>query len=265
MPKKGDLKYTLEQYKMFAEKYMELGSAVKAAEFFGVGAYYVRDAVIRIGGNRKEYAQNGAKMRRGVPLDKEAEIVTKYRGGATYSGLAKEYDISESSIRECIERSGFLQKRRGPTLKVDEEMADAIHRLFKKNCTVDLISGLLGVGRNTVRKSLRNSGVEYIGRRKKSQRYVQKSGYALVLLDEKERQIFSSMCNAYGYVLEHRHVVAKSIGRSLEDHETVHHKDGDKLNNKIENLQLMSGRHGKGVALRCRCCGSIDIQAEEIA
>lgn len=43
-----------------------------------------------------------------------------------------------------------------------------------------------------------------------------------------------------GYVLEHRIVVEKSLGRYLLPTEVVHHKDEDKHNNCISNLQVMS-------------------------
>ena len=48
-----------------------------------------------------------------------------------------------------------------------------------------------------------------------------------------------------GRVLEHRLVVSESIGRPLRDGEVVHHIDGNKQNNSIDNLQLFSsnGEH----------------------
>lgn len=43
-----------------------------------------------------------------------------------------------------------------------------------------------------------------------------------------------------GYVFEHRLVMEEKLGRILSKDELVHHKDGDSLNNKAENLEVVS-------------------------
>lgn len=49
---------------------------------------------------------------------------------------------------------------------------------------------------------------------------------------------FLKMARKDGYVMEHRIIVAKAMGRLLKRSEVVHHKNHDPTDNRLKNLQL---------------------------
>lgn len=65
-------------------------------------------------------------------------------------------------------------------------------------------------------------------------RYVTSSGYVQIQV---ERGQFRP---------EHRLVMEEQLGRPLFSFETVHHRNGDRQDNRPENLELWASRHPKG-------------------
>jgi len=48
------------------------------------------------------------------------------------------------------------------------------------------------------------------------------------------------------YVFEHRIIMEQVLGRYLVDGEEVHHRNGDRADNSVENLELWTRSHPAG-------------------
>jgi hypothetical protein len=66
-------------------------------------------------------------------------------------------------------------------------------------------------------------------------KYIDDKGYVRVLKTDHPR-------NIRGYAYEHRLVVEEYLGRYLEPWETVHHKNGNRQDIRIENLELYTSQ-----------------------
>lgn len=79
----------------------------------------------------------------------------------------------------------------------------------------------------------------------KGGRLVNKHGYVSLWVSPDD--FFHGMCpKGKNHCLEHRLIMAKTLGRLLHSWEEVHHKDLDPANNNPKNLELKMKGHGTG-------------------
>ena len=79
-------------------------------------------------------------------------------------------------------------------------------------------------------------------RRRTNDGSLNSGGYRKVPVPEGERHLTQGR----GSEAEHRLVMARHLGRPLRPGEVVHHVNGIRTDNRIENLELMSSVHPKG-------------------
>jgi hypothetical protein len=88
--------------------------------------------------------------------------------------------------------------------------------------------------------------------------YRRKDGYIYKKLFKDD--LFINMARrSDGYILEHRLIMAKYLGRCLSLNEQVHHKNGIRDDNRIENLELISKANH---SLINRLCGNCELRKE---
>jgi hypothetical protein len=190
-------------------------------------------------------------------------VVTEFHGGKTTQQIAEGLVVRtpdrtfyqrRNMVYQILYRNGLRLKgkpnelRRGAKRRISQE---DIVKAYRDGLRTPAIAQKFGCGTTWVHEVLTKYGV--INRQKG--RSYDSGGYIIVKVGR----------GYNGYMKEHRYVMEKHLGRELEPHETVHHINGDKTDNRLENLQLRTGRHGKGVVQRCQDCGSFNVKAVSIA
>lgn len=100
--------------------------------------------------------------------------------------------------------------------------------------------GLVAVRKGHARWAKRQG----LGKRVASNGYVT---LRVAVIADADLPLFRAMTTpASPVVLEHRWVMAKHLGRPLRPDENVHHKDGNRTNNRLQNLELCTEVHPPG-------------------
>ena len=141
-----------------------------------------------------------------------------------------EKNWTDNEVERLIEVYPFLSNLQ-IALELDRTISSIQHKATRLHLHKDREA-------NKVVRSMAKSG--YNSSNWKGGRMKNKKGHVLVLRKG------HPMADTRGYILEHRLVMAEHLGRILNPDEIVHHKNGIKDDNRIENLEIMTnGEHTK--------------------
>lgn len=189
-----------------------------------------------------------------------------YEAGASLKVLAKQFDCSTPAITRAIIKAGGETRGPGVSRVWTDEVLRRVLREYQAGRTQESIAAELGVSPTSVRNHLQRAATPTrVYRNPASGKGRHKTGEGYVWAKVTPDHPMFGMANIGGYIPEHRLVMAESLGRLLLSSETVHHKNGVKDDNRVENLQLRHGNHGKGVVMVCMDCGSHNVGTMALA
>lgn len=73
-------------------------------------------------------------------------------------------------------------------------------------------------------------------------RHIRRDGYVAITLDSSD-PLFVMAHHKKHTALEHRVIMARALGRPLKPWEVIHHRNRDRADNRLANLELISAQH----------------------
>lgn len=135
--------------------------------------------------------------------------------------------------RECYWKSDYRTEAVGASNR--KRNPEALQTVPCKNCGTPVTRYISSAGKQSF------CSRECRWENHKHSKQTNAAGYVLVFVGRGEPGAYKS-----GHILEHRKVMQEMLGRPLLPEEDVHHKNGQRADNRPENLELWSRSQPRG-------------------
>jgi transposase-like protein len=214
------------------------------------------------------FLMKGLNLARPKPQAFKDEVVAAYLSGKSAPAVAREFGCDKSSVIDWARKAGHGPRKRGASAQVKEKAVEA----YLSGASAREVAQELAYSNVAVLRWVRAAGHELRPWRGRPVEFpfgparVASNGYVLRTL-HKDYWLYSAgtkQAQGTRQMAEHRRVMAEHLGRPLESSETVHHLNGDKTDNRIENLELHQSSHSRGQRWVCANCGCTERQGAKI-
>ena len=89
---------------------------------------------------------------------------------------------------------------------------------------------------------------------RKAKPYLDKNGYRAIPINSDYPGAWSN-----GYIFEHKYIMQEHLGRALLSNENVHHKNGVRNDNCLDNLELWSSSQPPGQRIEDKVAWALEI------
>jgi len=163
--------------------------------------------------------------------------------GFTINKIAKELNVSKSSVSLWLQKLPEHHKLKSDYLnKIKKSKIDRLRKIKEERDLANKLEQLKRFEENNVLVAQVDEHHPSNKERSmwKIEKIINKGDYLYAVVKN------HPYASKYGYVLLHRIIIENHLKRLLNSNEIVHHKNGDRFDNRIENLEVMNSKeHNK--------------------